>query len=81
MGTEGQLAQSATNATPVNESGTLYVITAGAGADLYGTGMCYHTYATEKVHNYVIVELEGRTMRYAAYRLAGSVLDQFEIQK
>jgi hypothetical protein len=70
------------NDTPINESGTLYVVAGGAGAPLYGAdGSCAHTHVTESVQNYVLVEVDGRTLRYSASRLDGSVLDQFEITK
>jgi 3',5'-cyclic AMP phosphodiesterase CpdA len=82
MGIDGQLAQEGPNGAPVNQSGTVYVVSAGAGAPLYGADpSCNHTYVTESVRNYTIVEIEGRTLRFKAFRLEGSELDSFEITK
>jgi 3',5'-cyclic AMP phosphodiesterase CpdA len=83
-GTNGVVAESGTDGVPVNQSGTVYVVTAGAGAELYtADDSCYHVVPgkSESVNNYVIVELEDRTLRLTTYRLNGSVLDQFEYTK
>ena len=58
------------------------MVTAGAGAPLYPVhDGCPHTERIESVNHYVLVELDARTLRYAAYRLDGSLLDQLEIVK
>jgi hypothetical protein len=81
-GSDGKLAPAGPNAVPLDESGTVYVVTAGAGAPLYPVHEgCAHTERIESVNHYVLVELDGRTLRYAAYRLDGSLLDQLEIVK
>lgn len=78
----GALAEATAEGLPVDGSGTVYVVTGGAGAPLYGADdSCYHTQLTESVYHYVVIDIEGPTMRYAAYRLDGSVLDEFEITK
>jgi hypothetical protein len=80
--TEGALAQAGTNGAPVAQSGTVYVVAAGAGAPLYGVDpSCYHTFVTESVRNYVVIDVEGRTLRYKAYRQNGTELDAFEYTK
>ena len=79
---EGVVAVSGPDGEPVDESGTVYVVSGGSGAPLYGIDAdCYHTRAAESTHNYVVVELDGRTLRYAAYRLDGTLLDSFEYTK
>lgn len=79
---DGNLAETAGNGVPVKGSGTIYVVAAGAGAPLYGVDpSCFHTLKTESTRNYVIVEIEDTTMRYTAYRLDGSVLDEFSYTK
>jgi hypothetical protein len=70
------------NDTPVNQSGTLYVVAGGAGAPLYGADdSCDHTHIAESTYNYGLVEIDHRSLRYAAFRLDGTLLDEFEITK
>lgn len=82
-GTEGQVQATGANGIPVNNSGTVYVVAAGAGAPLYGVdpSTTSYTHIAESVRNYVIVTIENRTMHYTAYRLDGTVLDQFDYTK
>jgi hypothetical protein len=80
-GITGQEAQSGANKVPVNESGTLYVVAAGAGAPLYASGSCAHTYLSESVRNYVIMDVDGRTVNYRAMRLDGTELESFTYTK
>jgi Icc-related predicted phosphoesterase len=82
--TEGVEAASGPNKAPVAESGTVYVVSGGAGADLYGVdpaSNCAFSYFTEKTHHYVIIDIADRTMKYRAYRLDGSELDSFDYTK
>jgi hypothetical protein len=79
---DGVIAESGTQGQPVDGSGTVYVVAAGAGAPLYGVSdTCYHTHFTESTRNYLILEVEGTTLRYTAYRLDGTVLDEFTYTK
>lgn len=81
-GSTGILAMAGPKGTPVKGSGTLYVVTGGAGAPLYDVGTdCDHTFVTEKTRNYVVVDLNGTTLSLKAYRLDGSVLDELEFTK
>lgn len=82
-GTEGQIQATGTAGIPVNNSGTVYVVAAGAGAPLYGVdpSTTSYTQIAESVRNYVIIQIEGNTMHYTAYRLDGTVLDQFDYTK
>jgi hypothetical protein len=78
--TEGQVQPSGTNGIPQAANGTVYVVAAGAGAPLYGvdqTSTGYTVFA-ESTRNYVVLEIEGKTMRFHAYRLDGTDLDVFE---
>ena len=78
----GVVAAMGANGVPVDESGTVYIVAAGAGAPLYGVDLsCYHTLAAESIYNYSIVEIDGRTLRFTAYRLDNSVIDSFEYSK
>jgi hypothetical protein len=82
--TEGVEATSGPKKVPLNESGTVYVVTGGAGAALYDTDpatSCAFSYLTEKVNNYLVLEIENRTLRYRALRLDGTELDSFEYTK
>jgi hypothetical protein len=82
MGSDGIVAEAGTNGAPVKESGTVFVVAAGAGAPLYtAKSSCAHTQITESVRNFVIVDIADRKMKYAAYRLDGTTLDQFEYSK
>ncbi len=82
-GSDGLIAtELGPNNTPVKQSGTLYVVTGGAGAPLYGADdNCDHTHLTESTYHYGMVEIDNRTLRFAAYRLDGTTLDEFEITK
>jgi acid phosphatase type 7 len=78
----GAVAAAGLDDEPVDESGTIYVVSGGAGAPLYDAdGSCVETHFTEAVRNYVVVEIEDRTMRYTAYDLNGAVLDEFTYAK
>jgi hypothetical protein len=78
----GVVAATGPNGIPVDESGTVYVVAAGAGAPLYGVDdSCNHTHITESVVNFLVIEIEDRTMRYQAIRGDGSMLDEFEYTK
>jgi len=58
--------------------GTTYVVSAGAGADLYGNDRSQPFTATATVdHNFVLVEVDGGTLTLTAYDLVGNVLDSF----
>jgi len=77
---EGQVQPAGTNGIPQAANGTVYVVAAGAGAPLYGVdgASTGYTVIAESTRNYVVVEIEGKTMRYKAYRLDGTELDVFE---
>ncbi len=78
--TEGQVQPSGTHGIPQAANGTVYVVAAGAGAPLYGVDQAStgYTVFAESTRNYVVIEIEGKTMRYHAYRLDGTDLDVFE---
>lgn len=81
-GSTGKLAQAGAKGTPVKGSGTLYLLSGGAGAPLYSAdGSCDHTYVTESTRNYAVVDVTGTKIQVKAYRLDGSVLDDFEYTK
>lgn len=82
--TQGLVATSGTNGIPVSESGTIYVVSAGAGGDLYNAdpaSACDFSYITEKVNNYVVIGIEDRTLTYKALRLDGSEIESFTYTK
>jgi hypothetical protein len=57
--------------------GTTYVVSAGAGADLYGNNLAQTFTATATVdNNWVLVEINGASMVLTAYDLSGNVIDQ-----
>jgi acid phosphatase type 7 len=78
---QGRPAQTSANAVPVAESGTLYVVSGGAGAPLYAAGRCYHTHISEKTRGYVLLDIDGRRLRYRAIRIDGSEIERFDYEK
>jgi hypothetical protein len=86
-GTNEGVSFNTMNGIPLDSAGrvvgTVYVTAAGAGAPLYGVdpSSTSYTYIAESVRNYVIVEIEGKRMRYRAYRLNGTEIDAFEYTK
>lgn len=81
-GSTGKIAAAGPKGTPVKGSGTLYLVTGGAGAPLYDVGKnCDHTYVTEKTRNYVLVDLDGPKIHVRALRLDGTLVDDFEFTK
>jgi hypothetical protein len=87
-GGEGVVASTGTNGVPTYDpaglpSGTVYVVAAGVGAELYEVSTdCTTAYAGQAVRPYVIVEIEDRTLRYTAYdAMNGQVIDSFELSK
>jgi hypothetical protein len=79
--TDPAFAAEGAEGTPVDQSGTVYVVSGGAGAPLYGSETCPHTRVNESTNNYAIIDIDGTTLRLVAYRLDGSVLDQFTYTK
>ncbi len=70
-------------ATPAE--GTIYTISAGGGASLYeaGSGQPW-THVTESVNSFVIVDVDGDTLRWRAYRIEDgveSLLDPMTLEK
>jgi predicted phosphodiesterase len=82
--TDGEVAQAGPNGEPVNESGTVYVVSGGATPSLYGTdpaSSCYFSKYTEEVQNYVMVDVDDHTLTYKALRIDGSEMDSFSLTK
>ena len=61
--------------------GTIYVIAAGLGAPLYDNGAQWWTATSEKVSTYGIGEVTPDRFSFTAYRLDGTVVDEFELTK
>lgn len=81
-GTDGKVAASGAKGTPVNGSGTVYLLSGGAGAPLYSAkSSCTHTYIAESTRNYAVVDITGNKIHVKASRLDGTVLDEFEFTK
>lgn len=85
---QGIVAGSDTNGRPTYDpqgrpSGTVYVVAAGVGAELYPVSTeCPTSFTGQRVRPYVLVEVEDRTLRYSAYNaLSGQVIDRFELRK
>ena len=86
-GGQGQVAPAGPNGIPVimgagsgsgQPSGTIYVVTAGVGAPLYGVSdECPETNIAESVQPYVTVEINDRTITYTAYNaINDQVIDE-----
>lgn len=87
-GGEGVVAATGTNGVPTYDmaglpSGTVYVVAAGVGAELYEVSSeCTTSFTSMSVRPYVIFEVEGRALTYTAYdAMSGGVLDQFTLTK
>jgi hypothetical protein len=59
--------------------GTVYVVSGGGGAPLYGAGRIPTTHLAVSTHNFIDVVAEAHLLTVRAYRLDGSVLDTFTI--
>jgi Purple acid Phosphatase, N-terminal domain/Calcineurin-like phosphoesterase len=82
--TDGIEAASGPNKEPVSESGTVYIVAAGASGDLYNVDppeTCSYSYRTEKVNNYAMIEIDNRTLHFQALRLDGTEIDSFDYTK
>lgn len=66
-------------ATPAD--GTIYVVSGGAGADLYGTEPQAFTEYAESTHSYTIMSLRPGMLSSQSFRDDGSPLDEFQITK
>jgi hypothetical protein len=66
-------------ATPAE--GTIYVVSGGAGADLYGNGSNYFTATSASTQNMVVLSVRAGSLDAKAYKDDGTVLDQFSISK
>lgn len=78
-GTDGVIQPTGTNGIPVAANGTVYIVSGGSGAPLYAVEPATpYTVFSESTYHYVILEIEGKTLRYHAYRLDGTDLDVFE---
>jgi hypothetical protein len=83
---EAVFAETNDSGAPINGSGTIYVVSGGAGAPLYEEfreDVCptIGSHVHEATRNYIILNIEGKTLSYKAYRLDGSVLDEFTTTK
>ena len=63
-------------------NGTTYVVSAGAGADLYGNDMSQSfTTAAVADNNWVLVEIDGGSLALTAYDMSGNVIDTFSASR
>lgn len=64
-------------------SGTVYVVAAGVGADLYDVSTdCPTSLVGMAAHPYAIIEIEDRTLTFTAYdAMSGAMLDTFTLTK
>lgn len=64
------------------DQGTTYIVSAGAGADLYDNDLEQpYTAVAQVTFHYVIVVVSGNTVTATAYDLAGNVLDTFSTSR
>ncbi len=61
--------------------GVTYVTTGGAGAPLYGTGSDWFLHITESTYHYMVLDVGPQTLEATAYRLDGTVLDSFALER
>lgn len=65
----------------IDGEGTVYVVTGGAGAPLVAVGREWWTAVSESAYHFCIVDVQPSQLRVTVYRLDGSVLDAFALQK
>ncbi|MCA9601808.1 MAG: metallophosphoesterase family protein [Myxococcales bacterium] len=87
-GGEGMAAAAGPNGVPVissegKPSGTVYLVSAGAGAELYGVSdECGLTAEAQSTHNYVLVDVDNLDIKVTTYNTdTGGVIDSFEYSK
>lgn len=57
--------------------GAIYVVSAGLGAPMYDNGAQWWTHTSEKVPSWCLVRVSGSRVEFTAYRLDGTVIDEF----
>jgi len=62
-------------------NGTVYVVSGGGGAPLYGVAPITTTHVQSSVNNYVDVVAAPTTLTVKAYKLDGSVIDSYGISQ
>lgn len=65
---------------PTNENATVYVVGGGAGAELYETGLEFHTAYTEKTHSAAVIRVTRDLLELDAFRQDGSEISAPEAQ-
>ncbi len=87
-GGEGVVAPQGVNGVPTYDaaglpSGTVYIVAAGVGAELYEVSTeCTTSFEGTAVRPIVIIEIEDRTLTYTAYdAMTGGVIDEFTLAK
>lgn len=85
---EGVVVATEADGLPTHDSaglpdGTVYVVAAGVGAELYDVSTeCPTSHTAQVVRPYVIFEIEDRTLRYTAYdAMTNQIIDSFELTK
>ncbi len=60
--------------------GTVYVVSGGAGADLYGNDLANpFTAVASAIEHYVLITVDGTSATVEAIDLAGNVIDWFQV--
>jgi Calcineurin-like phosphoesterase/Purple acid Phosphatase, N-terminal domain len=57
-----------------NADGTVYVVSGGAGAELYGADMLFHTLYSEKTHSAAVIRVRRDSMVMESFRQDGSAI-------
>ena len=60
-----------------DEAGTIYITTAGAGANLIPSGKRWFTAKSESTFHFVVLHIEGTKIEAEAHALDGRVIDRF----
>ncbi len=64
-----------------DEAGVTYLTIGGSGAPLYGTGSDWFLALTESVYHVLVLDMTSERLDAVAYRLDGSVLDSFSLER
>jgi hypothetical protein len=62
-------------------AGTVYIVSGGAGADLYDSGMGFWTQISEKTYSFVVLRIRVGMLDMHAYRPDGTTIDTLTITK
>ncbi len=64
-----------------DDEGITFVTTGGSGAPLYSTGSEWFLHITESTYHFMVLDVSPQTLSATAYRMDGTVLDSFTLER